>query len=252
VVGSKVRRKAYRQRGSSIDNNAALSSMQYQKEIRGRNIFANGENKMFVFPSFDKCDALLFLPSTLARHLNCADFPAASKLLFTHLHPECRIMLPILSSRPVDIMSFLKFHELLSELLPDTITCVHSTKVIDSELHAVVFMKGTACRSIYNSVTSRLARPEVHPLLAPAFGNNREDSIKRALCRINLSAEESTTLKAQVETDSDLLLYVRVDMIFTIDDLTKKITQIRVDDRITSVKPVPCELLEPSTVKCEM
>ena len=235
-LGTKVRRKAYRQRGNCIDNNAALNSMQFQKEIRGRNIFANGVNKLFAFPSFDKCDALLFLPSTLARHLNSADMPAASKLLHSHLAPSCEIFVAVLSEKSISVSAYVKFNEMLAEMLPDQIMCVHSTKVVENQISAVVYMKGTACKSVFSSVASMSSYEQLDAPLKPFFGRDRENTLKLAIKRDHPYLEEKTPLHAQAESELDLLLYVRINMVLTIDEVCKKVTRIDISNTLTDVK----------------
>jgi len=43
------------------------------------------------FPSFHKCNALLYFPSAMARHLNCGDLPSLSELFATHFHKNCAV-----------------------------------------------------------------------------------------------------------------------------------------------------------------
>ena len=86
--------------------------------------------KLYTFPSFDKCDSLLFFPSSMARLTNSGDFKGLLKLFQTHANPNCQIQLsadcPIL-----DITSVVKFYELVSDLHPDSMRVVRSTQQID-------------------------------------------------------------------------------------------------------------------------
>mmetsp|Transcript_101553 Transcript_101553/g.199219 ORF Transcript_101553/g.199219 Transcript_101553/m.199219 type:complete len:289 (+) Transcript_101553:70-936(+) len=232
-VGSKLRRKALRTRGE-IDNNAAVNSVQCRKVVRRRSAPPdNSKPILYAFPNFDRSDSLLFLPSTLARHLNSSDFASLSKLLQSKFSKNCKVVMPYGAA---DINSLFTFHNLLNDIHPDFLVCVHNTKVIENKIHANVYSKFTACKPIYEAV----ARTDMDPCFVPVFGVTRHSSIQKLLDLHTRSEEEAHNFMEIINTDSDLLLYLHLELIFTINDTTKKIIQYEMKGRITSVKPVLC------------
>jgi len=174
-AGSKLRSRAFRAYGN-IDNNVAVNSIQCRKVVKRSSALPDtGKHVLYAFPSFDRSDALLFLPSTLLRHINAADMKGYSRLLLSRLDKSCDIRVPYLSSEPVSPSLLIEFHELLGNIHPDSVACVHSTKVVENKIVATIHAKFTAINTIYDSV----ARETKDPLLQPMFGVHRSASIIR-------------------------------------------------------------------------
>jgi len=239
-VGSKLRRKAYRSRGE-IDNNAAINSVQCRADVRKRRGTPSAKGyKLYAFPSFDRSDALLFLPTTMMSLLNSYDMSGVAKLLQSHLDKSCEVRISHLSEKAVSVNSLIQFHSLLTDLHPDSVTCVHNTKVIDNQIRAAIYTKFTANKTIYDSV----ARSTKDPLFVPMFGLQREASIKRNLEIEKRVEHEKIELIKIANTDADLLLYMQIEMVLTIDDFTKKVTHYACMARLTSIQPVSDVKLE--------
>lgn len=233
-VGSKLRRKAYRSRGE-IDNNAAINSVQCRTSVRKRRGAPSATgHKLYAFPSFDRSDALLFLPTTMISLLNAYDISGVSKLLQSHLDKNCAVEVSHLSNEVVSVHALIQFHSLLTDLHPDSLTCVHTTKVVDNQIRASIYTKFTANKTIYDSV----ARMSKDPLFVPMFGLQREASIKRNLDIEKKTEHEKNQFIEIANTDADLLVYMHIEMVLTINDFTKKVTRYGCTARITSIEPI--------------
>lgn len=189
---------------------------------------------LYAFPSFDRSDALLFLPSTLLRHLNAADMKQFSKLLLSRLAKNCEIHVPYLSSEPVSPALLVQFHGLLCDIHPDSVACVHSTKVVENTITATIHAKFTAINTIYDSV----ARESKDPLLRPMFGVHRSASLIRNISMEDRPEEEKSKLISCVNSTQDnLVLYVRFMCSLTVDQITNKVTRYDLTGHVTSIHP---------------
>ena len=188
--------------------------------------------RLYAFPSFDRSDALLFLPSTLATHFNSANEHATTKLIKSHFDKNCMVLISCLSDDNFNANLFIKFNELVTNVHPDAFMCVHSTKVIENQIKSAVYMKFTACKSLYDSVS----RCAMDPLFTPIFGMDREQSMKRLINREEDTPEhQKQQYYALVETEEDLVVYVKAELVLTIDDLTRKVTCMTMSGRVTAM-----------------
>jgi len=147
------------------------------------------------------------------------------------------VRISYLGDGEISLSGLLRFHTLLHELNPDAIVCVHNTKVVENQIIATAYTKYTANKTIYNSV----ARSTKDPLFEPMFGLQRDDSIIRNLQREGRPSEETRELSNMVmnmDSGCDLLLYMRLELVFTFDDFTKKIIRYNVTETLTSIEPV--------------
>ena len=231
----RLRKRIFRPREGQIDNNSALNSIQCRQYLRRKNASDGDKFKLYAFPSFDKCDSLLFLPTRLAAFFNSGDMQNASKLLYSHVSKDCRVYLNILSNEDVTPRSLVKFQVLMTETHPDSIMCVHNTKVVGNEIRATVFFKFTANKDLYRS----MARTKMDALFKPIFSTEREESMKNCLSMEDVSAEERALFYAKMDTDLDLVLYKKADMVLVIDEVSKKLTYLSLVCRMTAIEVVP-------------
>jgi hypothetical protein len=184
------------------------------------------KNVLYAFPPFDKSDSLLYLPVTLTRYLNTADFPKLARLLNSHLDKNCEIAInpkfPMITSHML-----VKLYELMNELQPDSIMCVHQTKVVENQILATVYKKFTACKTIYDSVARSSKRSECSTLCeirkTMSCPQNHPSPVKTEELNRLLQAEEMVTV------------YSRVDLVITYDDVTKKVVHLRCTPILTSM-----------------
>lgn len=157
-----------------------------------------------------------------------------SRLLLSRLDKNCVINVPYLASEPVSAALLVQFHALLSEIHPDSVACVHSTKVVDNKIVATIHTKFTACNTIYDSV----ARERKDPLLQPMFGVQRSASLIRNINMEDRPEEEKNQFIHCVNsTREDLVFYVRFELGLTVNDVSKKVTRYELIGHVTSVHP---------------
>jgi len=189
---------------------------------------------LYSFPSFDRCDSLLFLPSTLVSHLNSNDMAATKQLLTTRLSSDCDIRMTFCSpASHFSLDTLVKLHAVLNDTQPDRIMCVHSTKVVENQIRATIHMKGTDNRLVHDSVIKT-----VHdPLLQPIINMSHRDMIKMKIDTCPNRHNNADEMYSLVETDRDLVVYVCVEMVLTFNDRTRKIVDFHISGHVTSILP---------------
>lgn len=192
-----------------------------------------------AFPSFDKSDALIYLPSTMTRHMNSGDIPSISRLLLSHVHKNCVVDLVhhpnLLPASGVNVKVLIKMLAVLSDIHPDSIACAQNTKVDGNVITSSIFGKFTDCRVISESVCSSIQDPVLYSLV----GATREHGAGRLAPWEYRRDGECTQYLALAATPEDLLVYFRVDVAMTIDDVTKKVKLFRVKFNTTSMHLLP-------------
>lgn len=188
---------------------------------------------LYVFPSFDKCDSLLYFPSSMSRHLNSGDFPSLTKLFNAHVRKSCDIDFACctLKPQPNDLV---RLFEYMDQLHPDSIMCCHATKVIENEIHASMYMKFTDCKAIYDSLSSTIK----DPFFQSMFSEDRSTCLKE---KMNLDARpeaERQLICAVVDSDKDFVVYLKINLVMTIDDMSKKAVAMKFTSELTSVSAV--------------
>lgn len=199
------------------------------------------DTMLYAFPSFDRCDSLLFFPSSLARHLNSGDIPSVAKLFLAHMDKNCSIDSFKSSPHKMTVQSLVRVYEILNELQPDKITCMHSTRVEGNQIKSVGFMKFTNCRSLYNSVAGMIKDTHFSSIFKHTWENHLRYKIEK---EEDLLPETKERYLALVETGCDLLVYSRIEIVLTVDDLTKKVSKLKLNMKTTSVEEVKYDTAE--------
>lgn len=184
----------------------------------------------YAFPNFNKCDALLYFPSTMARHLNSGDFPSLLELLNTHLHKNCNVHL--LSGRTTSLNpeQFVNLFELSNEFYPDSVMCMHSTKVVDNEIRAKLYFKFTDNNAIYQSLVRRITGTA----FAPHFLPQRSLQMFEAF-NINKDREDVLTMCTLLDSDCDVVVYGSVDLRLSFDETTKRVMDVKFIAEVSSI-----------------
>lgn len=189
---------------------------------------------LYAFPSFDKSDALIFLPTTLSRYMNSGDTEGTSKLILSHLGKDCLINLEHYPCGLLNTKSFVKMLDLITDLHPDSIICAQGIKVEGNRISASLFAKFTDNKVVYDSVRGTLRDPALRTL----FGCPRAAKVRKSLEHAPRGEEESQKIITLADSDEDLLVYVHVELAMTVDELTKKVSEFYVSSQLTSMHPV--------------
>lgn len=191
-------------------------------------------NVLVAFPSFDRCDSLVYFPNSFARHLNSADSQSLARLLSSHMHKDCQINAIFGSRDRLCSKSLVTYTDIANEVEPDRLMCVHSTKVIENQIRSVIFMKQTDSQPLYNMMSHTLQGCGMD------FSSiiRRSDRFHLYDKDTSLSSEAIHELMYHASLEEDLVLYLRCEFILTFDDVTKKIVAMDVVGRLTSAQPV--------------
>jgi hypothetical protein len=183
-----------------------------------------------AFPTFDKCDSLVFFPSSMSRFLNTGDFVGLGKLVNTHAHKTCVVSMKDLV---VDTSMMVKIFEMSNELHPDSLTCVHDTHVVENSIQTTILMKYTDCKAIYDAVS----RARQNTNLSQFASGTRSQYLQKKLEIEKRSSQDQFRLRALTESDMDLTVYVRMKCCMTFDDVHRKITTMKYEFEMTSIQP---------------
>lgn len=185
---------------------------------------------LYAFPNFNKCDALLYFPSTMARHLNSGDHSSLSELIGTHFHKNCIAELYCGSEMRLGVAKLLDLFEVANDMHPDSVMCMHSTKVVDNEIRSTLYFKSTESRVIYES----LKRTVVDPAFSSMFTGSRADRLREQLSFGSKSEEERLAICSLAESDADYIVYGQLDLRMLFDD-SKRVVNVKFNANLSSV-----------------
>lgn len=185
-------------------------------------------------PTMDKGDALVFFPHSFVRLMNIGDISGLSKLLLSHADATCEFNF---KGHGLLLRDFLDLSELFSELHPDTVNCVHTTKVMGNTVQAKLFSKFTDSDTIFQSVAVSKAKT---PLFQRIFGDvrnvNRLGRWKKKIDALtNKADEEKAQLIVVAGAPGDMVIYANYYMKLTFDDVTRKMTRIDYEFELSSL-----------------
>jgi hypothetical protein len=186
---------------------------------------------LYPFPSFDRCDSLLFFPSSFSACINSGDVKGLSTLIKSRINPQCDISG---CGRELNVEQLVTIFEVMNELHPDCVICVHSTKVVGNQIRATLYFKCTENRLIRASVKRNMADPSMLDM-APAPYENAPRS--RRVLEL-LPEGERLEMAESVHVAENILIYGESLMVLTFDDNSKKITHFESDCWYTSFVPL--------------
>jgi len=189
---------------------------------------------LYAFPTFDKCDSLLYLTHSLARHLNTGDFLSLYKLLTTHLDTNCHILAHDMT-QGLTVRALTKLFRVMDDVHPDRIVCVSETKVVNNQILSSAHMKFTDSKAIFDSVTKRVK----DPVLKSIFKENRGDHLRKKILMNHRPEQEKELFRELVASQQDLLVHKRVDFTITFDDVRKKVTRFVLSGEMMSMERAP-------------
>lgn len=183
-----------------------------------------------AFPTYDKCDSLVFLPVAMARFLNSADMKGLQTLLSSHQHKQNFVM--NYKGLHLALRTFVHFQEILSQVCPDQIMCVHDTKVIGNTIRASLFSKYTDNKMIFEALAP--IYKDVFPLMfsTPSRAERWKNKLQNSLI-----PEGDRQGLAELAGDGvDLVVYANMDWVITFDYHTRKVTNFEYSYYLVTVK----------------
>jgi len=190
-------------------------------------------NVLVAFPVFDKCDSLLYFPTSLIRHFNSADIKCASKLMHKYVDKSCVFTFNCSSFPEINHVNYLGMMDIAGDLEPDRIMCVHSTKVVENQIKATIYMKITDLQPLYNTVDAlkgaNVAKMGLYRERAKRFQTFADDAASH-------SEELQQQLISYSYAEEGVLLYIRLDLALTLDCRRGKIVKVDHVFQLTSVQ----------------
>lgn len=171
----------------------------------------------------------------MTRFLNSGDMRSLSKLFCTHIDRNCDVMMTRCFTEIKSASQLFKSLQFTSELHPDRIMCVHTTKVIGNQLHTSIYLKYTDARTIYDFEASSASKLRGNFMLS----RDRAEDLRLRLEEDEaLTTQEKRAYVALAHTSSDFVVYVQLDMVFTFDYMTNKIVKLSCGGRLSSMHAV--------------
>jgi hypothetical protein len=219
-----VRPRRFRKRRRSVALEQSLAGYE-----RPYNVSRMGKSpRLVAFPAFDKCDSLLFFPSSFTKCINSGDMESLAKLLASRIDRNCFLSLSGLS---VNLTGFNKIMEVMNDLHPDSVMIVHTTKVVGNQIKAEIVYKYTDNMTIRKSLERSF--PQLIHLLRACSGPRGDQSMLTEY--INTQPEGSRfQLAAMLATAENVLVYGRLFMTLTFDDVSKRVTRLENECEFTS------------------
>ena len=190
---------------------------------------------LYAFPTFDKCDSLLYFPTSMTKYLNSGDMEALAKLYNAHIDKKCSFNLTTSYKSIKSAHQLLKSGSLDSVLQPDRIICVHNTKVVANRIVATMLAKYTDSAALYNAVVRSANANRAISLR----GRDRAADIKLHIAESEILQD---TVKEEycaiADSGTDFEAYLKSVMTFTFDDTTKKIVSMSCSGYLSSMHAV--------------
>jgi hypothetical protein len=197
---------------------------------------------LYAFPSYDKSDSLLYFPVSLVRHANSGDYAGLSRLLTTSVDKNCEVMCKCYhgpGAMPARCLA--NVFQLMNEMHPDTIMCVHGTQVEGNTITAAIYAKFTYCHAItdalrhaHSSYNHDLPEPVSYSMLQTSQHHCRDQLQHESM----LNDAQRGAIHQMVRDRATMLMYVKVVLTVVCDEMTRKIVSVKFDQHITSAEKV--------------
>lgn len=187
---------------------------------------------VYSFPRFNKCDALLYFPSSMASFVNSGDMDSLSELCNSFLHRNCVVCMPHtwcegMSHAP----SLLDFFTFMNELHPDGILCMHSTKQVNEEVHSRLYFKLTENKTVYQSVSQMYK----NSFYAPILVSSRSQHLRMKFPHV----EETNQFAALLDDGADVHVLGHCDLRLRFNKHSKAIMEVNLAIVVTSLQIPP-------------
>lgn len=192
--------------------------------------------KLYVFPSFDKSDAIIYMPSTIARLTNTGDIDRMTKLIRGHCSKDCEVIMGADKENGITLPMtiFTSLLECATILYPDIISCMHTTKVIENQIHATMYFKYTDYAALPDHART-IPSVRDNELNKIVFTAPRKENLAQKL-RLDAQPEDiGARIRELLDLEEEIQMYGKEDVIITIDQHTKKVISYQSDCVFVSV-----------------
>jgi len=191
--------------------------------------------KLYAFPSFDKCDSLIYLPSSMARYINSSDIKSLNHLLHTHMDDNCRVSFGPLGEVMPGPSMILAMFQAMMEYYPDSLMVARTDKVEGSCITASASFKYTDCQELVD-LMRKTTSLKWNPFTA-LHHQPRRDRLLMKLTPKERSVEELQALTGLFDnTQEDLIIHGSGSIKINFDNFTRKITSFDLGCFVVSVE----------------
>jgi hypothetical protein len=229
VASSSAKRahKRYPKKAKRVALEVSLSTTN-----RGPNMSRKSAGAMiYSFPSFDKCDSLLFFPATFTKCLNSGDLPSLSKLILSRIDQRCDVSLANIN---VSVPNMVTMFGIMNEVHPDSVMCVVGTKVVENQIRAKICYKYTDNKTLRESMEKSFPDPIVYK----ACSGPRTDPDQLMQFVQSKPANERAEIAYTLQHAEEVVIYGNSYMTLTFDNYTKKVTGLQLECEFTSFTAV--------------
>lgn len=187
------------------------------------------EMKLYAFPAFDKSKSMLYFASTYARLLNSGEVDELSRVIKSYCIKDCEVKLH--ETLVVSLMQYVDLLSISNIFHPDSVCCMHSTKVVDNQIKSVLYFKYTDVPEMYTYAETVCTDPAYNWV----YVGKRRNIIRRNLELDRQTEETQMAIYDLIEKEEQVQVYGKVLLTLTFDQYTKKIQHVRYDSKYTSV-----------------
>jgi hypothetical protein len=187
------------------------------------------DNKLYAFPSFDKSNSLIYFASTYARLLNSGEVDELARVIRSYCLRDCPVKL-----HETLVVSLLQYVELLSVaniFHPDSVCCMHSTKVEGNKIKSVLYFKYSDVPEMYVYADTVVTDPQYKWV----YVGPRREIIRRNLELDRRKPEVQAKIYALLNQQEVVQVYGKVLLSLTFDQYTKKIVHVEYECFYTSI-----------------
>jgi hypothetical protein len=185
---------------------------------------------LVAFPTFDKCDSLVFFASTMARCLNAADFTELRKHMTYHFDKNCLV---VYKGTPLNTDTLLERLELNTELHPDMLMCARQTKVVDDTIEAKLYLKFTDIPSLYEPFARRLhgtSEQDYSPVQREVILKTKLDGHE------GFTRTERESMYRMIDLREHLTVYATMHLSLRFNPRTHKVVHMETQFEFTSIQ----------------
>lgn len=226
VIRDIFKSRAVKARSKTVQK-ASPESTALKKRRRRGEVYLSA--RLFAFPTYDKSDAMLYLPSTYAKLVNSGELDELAKLMKNYCQKDCNVCLHPLFN--VTVPHYLQILELVNVLHPDSVMCMHSTKVVGNQIQAVLYHKHTDSPEMHHYADIVVNDPDFKYY----FVGSRIDILRRNFRLSAMDAERRNEILSVLYLEEEFQVYGRVDLTITFDETSKKIVDMQYFNSYTSI-----------------
>ena len=220
VIVKKAHRKTIGKRGREL-NDSQQNGHKVQAKL-----------KLLVFPHFDKCDSLIYFPHSMVRMLNSGDLKSLSKMMHSYVHPSCKVNFAEDKNFTTTYHQVLEVFAFEETVHPDSLMCVHNTKVESNEIKATVYFKFTDCKQL----SSQVPLPDFKIPFEDEESIATRSGLKKKLIKSTTAQVDDEVLRL-IDSERDIVVYGKMQMNLKVDDFSKKIMDFMFQVELTSCAP---------------